>query len=67
MPRKYYDEDKQIHLPGVHYDPFDAAPSHFHCDARILPSVISSPFSPIVYNLIRDTTDVLETQQESEE
>lgn len=68
MPKKHYDdEDSQIHLPGVHYDPFDATPSHFHCDARILPSVISSPFSPIVYNLIRDTADVLDNNKEYEE
>ncbi len=63
----HHNEDDQIHLPGVHYDPFDATPSHFHCDARILPAIVSSPFSPIVYNIIRDTEEILERPQKYED
>lgn len=55
-------KEEEIRLPGVHYDPFDDERSHFHCDARIIPSFVSSPFSPIVNTLIRDTEDVFENR-----
>ena len=65
MPRKHNDtNDNDIHLPGVHYDPFNDTPSHFHCDSRIFPSMISPPFNPMFNAMIRDTEDVLNNKEE---